>query len=310
MTKRGPRQKPKTTKTKPKTLSARVRSFLFAPQPIARLELVRILVPLALLGFFSSRLTHVDDWLGPVGFHVPDLHGGDWRQPLYLGPLPIWAARLVGGALVASGLAVAAGFRTRIASAVFAALLVYVMLADRLETFTVSKLGPSLVLALFLTPSGTRFGVDAWLNHRRDPNASQPSLVSGGSVRFFQLFVVVMYSGSGIAKLHGDWLTKPVLWSHVHDNYQTLVSYALQRVLPAGAWWLLQYVTLVFEVGAPLWFALKRTRTPALIAGLTMHLMIGLMFGPVVWFALLMASLLVACYAPLPKRLRAGRQNL
>jgi hypothetical protein len=286
----------------PTTRSERVRAFLFAPQPIARLELVRILVPLALLGFFSSRLAHIDDWLGPVGFHVPDLRGGDWRQPLYLAPLPIWAARLVGGALVASGLAVAAGFRTRMASAIFAGLLVYVVLADRLQTFTVSKLGPSLVLALFLSPSGARFGVDAWLRRRRDPNSPSPELVSGGAVRFFQLFLVVMYSGSGIAKLEGDWLTKPVLWTHVHDNYQTLVSYALQRILPAAMWWVLQFLTLAFEVGAPVWFALDLTRTPALIAGLAMHLMIGLMFGPVVWFALLMGSLLIACYAPLPKK--------
>ena len=34
--------------------------------------------------------------------------------------------------------------------------------------------------------------------------------------------------------------------------------------------------------------------------------MIGLMFGPVIWFALLMSSLLVACFAPpwLPELLR------
>jgi hypothetical protein len=277
----------------------RLRAFLFAPQPIARLELVRILVPLAILGFLSSRLAHVDDWLGPVGFHLPDLQDSDWRQPIYIAPLPIWAARVVGGALVASGLAVAAGLRTRVASALFAVLLVYVVLADRLQTFTVSKLAPSLVLALFLSPAGARWSVDAWLRRRRDPTALLPSLVSGGAVRFFQIFLVVMYSGSGIAKLRGEWLSAPVLWTHVHDNYQTVVSYALQRILPAAAWWVLQLLTLAFEVGAPLWFALDRTRTPALIVGLTMHLMIGLMFGPVVWFALLMGSLLVACYVPL-----------
>lgn len=252
------------------TALARVSAFLFAPQPIARFELVRILVPLAILGFFSSRLVHVDDWLGPVGFHLPDLHESDWRQPLYLAPLPSWAGRVVGGALLAAGLAVAAGFRTRVASALFAVLLVYVVLADRLQTFTVSKLAPSLVLALFLSPAGTRWSVDAWLRQRCDQTPALPTLVSGGAVRFFQLFLVVMYSGSGIAKLRGEWLSAPVLWTHVHDNYQTMVSYALQRVLPGAGWWVLQYLTLAFEIGAPLWFALDRTRTPALIAGLTM----------------------------------------
>jgi hypothetical protein len=137
---------------------------------------------------------------------------------------------------------------------------------------------------------------------QRAPTTPAPSLVSGGAVRFFQIFLAVMYSGSGIAKLRGDWLSKPVLWTHVHDNYQTVVSHGLQRLLPAGAWWVLQLSTLVFEIGAPIWFALDRTRTLALIAGLIMHLMIGLMFGPVVWFALLMGGLLIACYAPLPGR--------
>ena len=34
------------------------------------------------------------------------------------------------------------------------------------------------------------------------------------------------------------------------------------------------------------------------MAGLGMHALIGLMFGPVIWFALLMSTLLVCCYLP------------
>jgi hypothetical protein len=63
----------------------------------------------------------------------------------------------------------------------------------------------------------------------------------------------------------------------------------------------LQWVTLTFEVGAPLWFALPWTRTAALCVGLGMHAMIGLMFGPVIWFSFLMSVLLIACYAKLPR---------
>jgi hypothetical protein len=60
-------------------------------------------------------------------------------------------------------------------------------------------------------------------------------------------------------------------------------------------------------VGAPLWFAMRWTRMPALVVGLGMHTMIGLMFGPVIWFALLMGGILVACFAPASylERLRA-----
>lgn len=284
-------------------LRAWLRRFLFAPQPIVRLELIRVLVPLALLGFLSSRLIHADEWLSKTGFHVPDMHGNDWRQALYLPPLPSWAAWCVAASIVVSALALSAGYKTRAAAAALTTLLVYVVLADRLETFTVTKLGPVLCLALFLSPAGARYGIDAWRRHRLAPNLPQPTHVSGGSVRFFQIFLVVFYSGSGIAKLNGDWTTANVLWSHVHDNYETSVSHLVQRVLPAAAWGFLQWVTLTFEVGAPLWFALPWTRTIALCVGLGMHAMIGLMFGPVIWFSCLMSALLVACYFPkLPRR--------
>jgi len=279
------------------TWGEKFHAWLNAPQPIERLALARIVLPLVLLAFQSSRIAHADEWLSPVGFRVPDL-GGDWRQPLYIPPVPIGVAWTIGVAMIVSGLSLSAGFFTRAAGALFAALLAYVALADRLEAFTVSKLGPMLSLALCLTPSGARYGVDAWLRRRKRPGEELPTHVSGGVIRFFQVFLAAMYSGAGIAKLRGDWLGGDVLWSHLHDNYQTIVSWALGRAVPAWGWQALQYLSLAFEVLAPVWFALRRTRPIAVVAALSMHALIGLMFGPVIWFALLMSTLLVACYAP------------
>jgi hypothetical protein len=277
----------------------RLRDWLAKPQPIERLALLRIAIPLAVLGFLSSRLLHADHWLSPVGFHVPDL-GGDWRQPLYVAPMPVGLAWATAAAIALSGLCLAAGLATQPAAAIFALLVGYTTLADRLEAFTVNKLAPVLTLALFLGPSGARYGVDAWLRRRRHPDAPLPTEVEGGVVRFFQLFLCVMYSASGIAKARGDWLTHQVLWTHLHDQYQTQVAWLIMRVLPGWVWWALQWLVLAFEVGAPLWFAMRWTRIPALVIGLGMHLMIGLMFGPVVWFALLMGAILFASFAPEP----------
>jgi hypothetical protein len=271
----------------------RVNEWLFGDQPIERLELLRILLPLVILGFLSSRLVHADYFIGTRGFHVPDLEG-DWRQPLYLPALPVWAAWMVAAATTLFGLAVAAGFRTRVSAGLFAFALAYLAVADRLEAFTVSKLAPMLALALCLSPAGARYSVDAWLRRDRD----KPTQTPGGTVRFFQIFLCVMYSGSGVAKLRGDWLDRAVVWTHLHDSYQTGVSCFLVRTLPGSAFMALQYMTVIFEAGAPLWFALPWTRRPALVAGLMMHAFIGLMFGPVIWFALLMSSLLIGCYAP------------
>jgi uncharacterized membrane protein YphA (DoxX/SURF4 family) len=282
---------------------------VFGPRPIERLAAVRILAPLAILGFLSSRIVHADDWLSDAGFRVPAIP--DWRQPVSLPALPLGAAWAVCVALVAAGLATSLGVATRWVSAVFAALLAYVALADRLAAFTVSKLAPVIVLALCLSPSGARYSIDAWRRRRRDPAAPRPTLVSGGCVAFFQILLPVFYFSSGWSKAAGDWLSERyVLWTHLHDSYQTTVSWLLANHLPAWMWTAIQGAVLAFECGAPVWFGLRVTRPYALAFGVAMHLGIGLMFGPVIWFSLLMITLLVASFAPerwLVRALTLGR---
>ncbi len=271
--------------------------WLDEPLPVLRIEIVRIAAPLAILGFMAGRLAHADEWIGDAGFRVPDL-GGDWRQPLYVPALPSALAWLVAAAMVASGLSCALGYKTRPSALVFAATLAFVAVSDRLAAFTVSKMSPAVVLAIASGPAGTRLGVDAWLKARRGEAAPEP-MRPMGSVRFLQLLPVTIYSASGIAKARGDWLSVPlVLWSHLHDSYQTAISFALASSLPGWSWTLMQGSVLAFEMLAPLWFGLSRTRTAALVFGLGMHAMIGLCFGPVLWFALLMMTLLVGGYLP------------
>jgi hypothetical protein len=275
-------------------------STLFLPQPIERLEAVRTLAPLAILGFLSSRLIHIEHWVTEVGYVVPNLSQASWKQPIYIPPLPVWLAYLVAIATVVSGLATSLGYRTRIASGVFAVLLAYLALADRLETFTVNKLGTVVAVALFATPAGARFGIDAKLRQAQNPDFELPTHVTWGCVRFFQALLMCMYFTSGVAKLRGDWLTSSgVIYSHLHDSYQTAFTYFLATSVPAFGWTMFQAMTLVYEVGAPLWFALRRTRMVAMFVGLGMHAAIGLMFGPVIWFSCLMSALLLSCFAPL-----------
>jgi hypothetical protein len=199
--------------------------------------------------------------------------------------------------MVISGLAVAAGFRARPAAVVFAATLAYAALADRLAAFTVSKLSPVVMLALAASPCGARLGVDAWL--RRQHGEALPSRVAPGGPRFFQVLLAVFYSGSAFAKAKGDWLKHPlVLWTHVHDSYQTAFSWAFANAMPAWAWTALQGLVFALEMGAPLWFAWRRARPWALVCAVGMHAMIGLMFWPVRWFSLLMISMLLGAYLP------------
>ena len=275
----------------------RLGAWIEEPQPVLRLEIIRIFAPLAVLGFMSGRLVHADEWLGDAGFRVPDL-GGDVRQPLYIPALPSSIAWVVVTVMVVSGLLCAAGVRARATAGVFAVILAFVGLSDRLAAFTVSKISPVIMLAVALGPAGSLLGVDAWRRRKRGapPPASTQSL---GSVRFLQLMLVTFYCASGLAKAGGDWMVVPqVLWTHLHDSYQTPISFFLASTLPVWVWTPLQARVLAFEALAPLWFGLRWTRPYALLFGLGMHLGIGLMFGPVIWFALLMMTLLVGCFLP------------
>jgi uncharacterized membrane protein YphA (DoxX/SURF4 family) len=303
-----PRRDAPLPRTRPSSILPILARWLEGPEPVLRLEIIRVVAPLAVLGFMSSRLAHVDEWLTSAGFQVPPMSVPDYRQPFYLPPLSSTSAWLLAIAMVLSGLAVAVGFRARAAALVFAATLAYVALADRLAAFTVSKLAPAVMLALAASPCGARFGVDAWLARRASPDAPLPRWVAGGGPRFFQVLLPAFYCGSAIAKgfdtssarlARGDWLKDPlVLWSHVHDSYQTGFSFLLADAMPAWAWTALQAVVLALELGAPLWFAMKRTRPWALALAVQMHVMIGLMFWPVRWFALLMIALWLGAYLP------------
>ena len=284
---------------------ARAGAIAFAPQAFVRLRFLRVWLPLAILGFLSSRILHAAEWLSAAGFQVPDLGRRDWRQPLYLAPLPVWAAWGLCAVLALSGLALSAGVKPRISALLFALGLFYVTLADRLEAFTVNKLGSVLALALFLVPTvwradpADRASAGATPGERAVNRVPADAKVTWGNVRFFQLLVVILYCASGICKWKGDWLTHPyVLWTHMQDSYQTPFSYHVAALMPLAAWRPLQYVVLGFEVLAPLWLLLPWTRLPALCLGLGIHAFIGLGFGPVVWFVILMAALLMGCFAP------------
>src|SRR5262249_52115344 len=70
------------------------------------------------------------------------------------------------------------------------------------------------------------------------------------------------------------------------------------RIVPSWGWIVLQIGTVIYELGAPLLFGLPWTRPVVLAWGLSMHFLIGIMFGPLLWFSSLMMSLLIACFAP------------
>lgn len=274
--------------------------------PELRLEAARIVLPLVILGFLSTRLIHAPHWIGQTGFNVPDL-GGHWTQPLYLPPLPDALAWLLVAVLVSSGLAVSLGWQTRIAAGVFTAALSYVLFADRLSAFTVSKLAPVVALTLAIAPAGRRFGLDARFGTAPPPD---PALALG-PIRFLQWLPVVLYSASGLCKARGDWLDRnDVLWTYLHDSYQSAFAHWLAAALPAPLWGALQWSVLVFEIAAPLWLFWSVSRRWGVLFSVGMHIMIGLLFAPVIWFSLLMIALVTIGFGTWPARTRRSQSPI
>jgi hypothetical protein len=294
--------KPAEVAPRPVTQIGRLTLAWFQPELIVRLEILRFFAPLAILGFLSSRIAYADQWISEDGFCLPDLGTQDAHDAVYLPAVPGWAAWSVAALLVLCGLSVSAGFKTRLSAGAFAVLLAYAAMADRLAAFTVNRIAPMVALAICLSPAGTRFSVDAWLARRRlkgEAGGSRIDLASGGIIRFFQAFLVVFYTASGICKARGDWLKHPaVLWTHLHDSYQTAFTLLLANSLPGFMWTVFQAMTLAFECCALVWLVPRRLRPFGFGFAFGMHLLIGLMFGPVIWFSLLMMTLLSASYLP------------
>ena len=228
----------------------------------------------------SGRLAHADEWIGDAGFRVPDL-GGDWRQPLYVPALPVGAR--VGASprpWSRRGLACSLGYKTRRSALVFAATLAFVAVSDRLAAFTVSKMSPVIMLAIAAGPAGRaprrrrlEAGTPARGAPARDAPAGQRALSSAPAGHDLQR----VGHREGARRLAVD-AARPVVPPPRQLPDGALVR---ARVGPPGwAWTPMQGLVLAFEMLAPLWFGLARTRTYALVFGLGMHAMIGLCSAP------------------------------
>jgi hypothetical protein len=133
---------------------------------------------------------------------------------------------------------------------------------------------------LMLCPCGAVWSVDSWLARRRGPVYVYP-----WPLRLLFVQMVLIYFCNGLYKVVGeDWTGGTSLYHVLCDLTLTRVSYA-QFPVPLIVTQVMTWLVLAWEVGFPLWVALKWTRVPALVFGVLFHL--GIMvsmelggFGP------------------------------
>lgn len=270
------------------SLVARARAgweqFWYAPVDPVRLDAFRQAFTYTLVFYTLAWAQHAGEWLTPVGYHpAPGV------DAYYAPHVPL----LTRGALVpffavyfGAMLAVIFGWARRAATWVVIAGLVYVSLADPISAFTINRLYVFgfLVLALAPGPSG------------QEPNATIPAW----PIRVLQVSLLIHYVASGLCKaLRGDWLAyDDVLWVQVQGVYCTEAAAWLLRVLPAGAWTILQHAALGFELFAPLVLIPRRLRPLGFLLGVGLHVVVAVTMYQLVYFSLQMISLYLVFVDP------------
>jgi hypothetical protein len=200
------------------------------------------------------------------------------------------------GLIVAAGLAVAAGWRYRVAAALLSLGYVALLLLEETEYINHFYLYALVAAVLAVLPAHRAASADVRAGRVR-PAATVPAWTR--ALLLFQIGLVYAYAA--LAKLNPDWLAaRPLtVWLGAKAHYPLLGPLLAQ---PATAW-LLSYGGIVFDglvVPLLLW---RPTRPWAFGAAALFHLTNVVVFGlgTFPWFSLLITSLF---FAPdFPRRL-------
>jgi len=272
--------------------TSRLLDFWFEAVDPVRLDTFRVLFSIVLLLYLGVRLMHPYEWLTSYGFH----YTAETRLGIDPVPWPLLPAYLVPpfvALLVGSIVCLIAGWRVRLCLWVVLALVVYIQYVDWLTISTPNKLFILGYAVLALAPPLRSQGPDGALRQSAWP------------VRVLQATLLIQYFTAGTCKIvFGDWfLHTDVLWSQVQGVHRTDTAAFLLRTLPKQAWSLMMYSALLFEILAPLLFAMRRTRWLAFVWGFSFHVLVGATMGKIIYFGLQMTSFYVLFMEPAQLRI-------
>ncbi|HEY6548652.1 MAG TPA: HTTM domain-containing protein [Vicinamibacteria bacterium] len=249
-------------------------AFFYAREPATTIALFRILFGLVLLANALLFARHARLWIGEQGF-LPKQRFleafGHSRFTLftYLPPSDKWVSVVLGAHLVAAA-CLTVGLATR-SSAAF----VFVTLASLQHRNPLVLYGGDHVLRimsflLIFSRAGEVWSLDQWLGARAGAVAVEGT---AWCTRLMQLQVSIVYFKAALAKLGGE------TWRHGSAVYYAVESAAFRRTrLPHFArnlfgsrlatWGTL---AVEFALGGLVW--VPALRYPALLAGVTLHLL-------------------------------------
>jgi len=261
---------------------ARFITALFRPVDIAWLVVARIVVGfmLAMEMAGSLALGYAREYTEPQ-FHFTYLFF-DW--------LPHWPPSVMIGlhlGAVAAGVAVAAGWRFRAASALLTLCYTLLFLAEQTRFINHFYLYCLVAGLLGLMPAHRAASADVRAG-RVAPTATTPAWT-----RYLLLFQMsVVYFFAGLAKLNADWLmARPLtVWLAPKASYPVIGGLLGSVELP----WVMSYAGVTFDLLVAPLLLWRRSRPWAFGAAVVFHVSNVLVFGlgTFPWFSLLITAAL------------------
>lgn len=254
---------------------------LTRPVSAAPLRAFEVAFTLAFLLLHVWNLTFWQDWLTPEAFHLTPAEARQMGYPVIFPRLPAEWVPLFALVLFSAAAGILFNCGRRAALFITAALAIYVQGVDFPSTSAQYKV---CILVFLLLATAPGYFKDKSTGTLR---------VSAAPLRVLQTVLIIIYFAAGWTKAFGEgaWLTHAdTLKLTMQGFHRTdLAAWAL-RQFPDWLWTVLQGGTVLFELGAPLWFVLRVTRPWALLAGIGLHLGIALTMQNVWPFSLQMIA--------------------
>jgi uncharacterized membrane protein YphA (DoxX/SURF4 family) len=213
----------------------------------------------------SGWLPHTTELFSSEGFHIPYALTEAWPVP------PPSVALVLCMALVASGVMVALGLRTRVAIASTLAIWTYFYGLDSINEKSAHTLVIVVLSILLFSPCSGRFSLDAWLRTRN----SKPQPRSEGSILFQQLLrfqFAQAYFFSGVAKMtHPDWVNGNTFYRILNGRWATELGIFLSSLHPNLIARVGGLGTILFELFVGPALFIRRLRPWAIGIGVLFH---------------------------------------
>lgn len=261
---------------------ARLTTALFRPIDIAWLVVVRLVVGFLLAMEMAGSLA-----LGYTREYIePKVH----FSYLFFDWLPHWSPPVIIGlhlGAMAAGVAVAAGWRFKMAAVVLTLCYTLLFLAEQTRFINHFYLYCLVAAMLALTPAHRAAAADVRAGR------VLPATTTPAWTRYLLLFQMsVVYCYAGLAKLNADWLmARPLtVWLAPKASYPVIGGLLGSAAVP----WVMSYAGVAFDLLIAPLLLWRRTRPWAFAAAMFFHLSNVLVFGlgTFPWFSLLITGAL------------------